>query len=53
VRFTLGLGTKATSLDIKSSGSNMTWVVPLRQGVRLKRLLLVQFVPHPAVSGHR
>jgi len=23
-------------LNIKSSGSNMTWVVPLRQGVRLK-----------------
>ena len=31
VRLTLGLGTKATSLEIKSSGSNITWVVPLRQ----------------------
>ena len=53
VRLTLGLGTKATSLEmaapahpcargipyilyIISSGSKMTWVVPLRQGVRLK-----------------
>ena len=36
VRLTLGLGTKATSLEIKSSGSNITWVVPLCQGVRLK-----------------
>ena len=32
-RFTLGLGTKTTSLEMKSSGSNMTCVVPLRQGV--------------------
>ena len=33
VRFTRGLGTNATSLATKSSGSNMTCVVPLRQGV--------------------
>ena len=33
MRFTLGLGTRATNLEIKSNGSNMTWVVPLRQGV--------------------
>ena len=31
-------------LNIKSNGSKMTWVVPLRQGVRLKRLLLVQLI---------
>ena len=39
VRLTLGLGIRETSLEIKPSGSNMTCVVALRQGVRLKRLL--------------
>jgi len=53
VRLTLGLGIKATSLEMKSNGSKMTWVVPLRQGVRLKRLLLVQLVAYPAIAGHR
>jgi len=33
VRLTLGLGTSETNLEIKSSGSKITWVVPLRQGV--------------------
>lgn len=33
VRLTRGLGTRAASLAIKSSGSKMTWVVPLRNGV--------------------
>ena len=28
VKFTLGLGTNAASFDMKSSGSNTTWVVP-------------------------
>ena len=32
VRFILGLGTRATSRAMKSSGSKMTWVVPSRQG---------------------
>jgi len=31
VRLTLGLGTSETNLAIKSNGSNITWVVPLRQ----------------------
>jgi len=53
VRLTLGLGTREASLDIKSSGSNITCVVPLRQGVRLKRLLLVQLIADLAISGHR
>jgi len=30
VRFTLGLGTRAASLAMKSTGSKMTWVVPSR-----------------------
>ena len=51
VKLTLGLGTRATSLEIKSNGSNMTWVVPLCQGVRLKRLLLVQLIADLAISG--
>ena len=33
VRFTLGLGTRAVSLAMKSTGSKMTWVVPSRYGV--------------------
>ena len=33
VKFTLGLGTSAASLAMKSSGSNTTCVVPSRQGV--------------------
>ena len=70
VRLTLGLGTKATSLEmtcmdalmprahgcagaVKSSGSNITWVVPLCQGVRLKRLLLVQLIADLAIASQR
>ena len=37
MRLTLGLGIRETSLEIKSNGSKMTWVVPLRQGVRLMK----------------
>jgi hypothetical protein len=33
VRFTLGLGTSAANLAMKSSGSKMTCVVPSRYGV--------------------
>ena len=40
-------------LYIISSGSNMTCVVPLRQGVRLKRLLLVQLIADLAIAGQR
>lgn len=34
VKLTLGLGTNAASLAMKSTGSNMTWVVPLRNAWR-------------------
>jgi len=53
VRLTLGLGTSETNLAIKSNGSNITWVVPLRQGVRLKRLLLVQLIAHLTIARKR
>ena len=33
VRLTLGFGISETSRAIKSNGSKMTWVIPLRQGV--------------------
>jgi hypothetical protein len=36
VRWTLGLGTRETSLEIKSSGSNMTWVAPDGDGYGLR-----------------
>jgi hypothetical protein len=37
VRLTLGLGTRATSLEMKSSGSNRTWVALAKQRGRFAR----------------
>jgi len=36
MRLILGLGTSANSLEIKSSGSKMTWVAPAKQGDGLR-----------------